>query len=413
MFNIEGILQTIQKPITYLNNEINSIHPDTENAEVKIAIGYPDIYEVGMSNLGIRILYHILNSIDKVACERFFAPGIDFENVLRKNSIPLFTIESRKPLKDFDFVGFSISSELNYTNVLNLLSLSGIPIRSADRKEKDPIIIAGGNCSFHPESLSDFIDVWIIGEAEEAMVELVEIYRSVKGLRRNNILKALAEVKGAYVSSFYSIENNENLRPQLATIPSLIEKRVVNDFENAPFPAKWIVPLCEIIHDRISVEIMRGCPNSCLFCQGGFCWKPVRKRNADKVIEIAIESYRNTGYEEISLLSFSSGDHPEIEKIVKTLTNQLKDAGVAISFPSLRIDSFSFQLAKSISQVKRSGLTFAPETGETLRKFIGKPISDEKLINLAEDAKDAGWKQLKFYFILGLPGESDETVSEN
>ncbi|MCM8822924.1 MAG: TIGR03960 family B12-binding radical SAM protein [Candidatus Omnitrophica bacterium] len=413
MFDLEAILRSVQKPITYLNNEVNSIHPDTKNAQVKIALGYPDTYEVGMSNLGIRILYDVINSINKVACERFFAPEIDFEQILRRDNTFLFTLESKRSLKEFDFVGFSISSELNYTNVLNLLSLSGIPVYSEEREERDPIILAGGNCSFYPEALSDFIDIWIVGEAEEAIVELVEFYRGLKGLKRKQILKELAKnVRGVYAPNFYVVDNEENVRPVEQEIPYFIERRFVKDFEKAAFPSKWIVPLCQIIHDRISLEIMRGCPGHCLFCQAGFCYKPVRKRSADKIIELGLEAYKNTGYEEISLLSFSAGDHPEIEKIVKGLTEKFRESNVAISFPSLRIDSFSFHLANRISQVKRTGLTFAPETGESLRPFIGKPISDDKLLMLANEAKKTGWKQLKLYFIIGLPGETDQTISE-
>ncbi|MCX7705449.1 MAG: TIGR03960 family B12-binding radical SAM protein [bacterium] len=412
MVNLEDILCSIQKPVVYLNNEINSLHPDTENALIKIAIGYPDIYEVGMSNLGIRILYDIINNIKDVACERFFVPQNDFEQILRNTDTFLFTLESKKPLKDFDFVGFSISSELNYTNVLNLLALAGIPIYSSDRKEKEPIIIAGGSCSFHPESLSEFIDVWIVGEAEEVIIELIETYKGLKGLSREKILKGLARIKGIYVPPLYHAVEDESVKPKIHGIPSQIERRVVEDFENAPFPVRWIVPLCEIVHDRLSIEIMRGCPQGCLFCQGGFCWKPVRKRSPEKIIEIALEAYKNTGYEEISLLSFSAADHPEMEKIVRGLTDKFKDTNVAISFPSLRIDSFSFHLANEISQVRRTGLTFAPETGESLRKHIGKPISDDKLLTLASAAKKSGWRQIKLYFILGLPGETDETIEE-
>ncbi|MGC8805899.1 MAG: radical SAM protein, partial [Candidatus Ratteibacteria bacterium] len=358
------------------------IHPDIEHARITIALGYPDLYEVGMSNLGIRILYDLLNSIKGVACERFFAPGIDLEEILRKESEFLFSLESKLPLKKFDIVGFSISSELNYTNVINLLSLSGIPIYSSQRSENDPIIIAGGNCSFHPEALADFIDIWIVGEAEEAMVEFVNTFKQLKGLRRNDIIKELAKIRGCYAPSFYRMDSDEGVSPVEEGIPELIERRFVKDFENAPFPTKWIVPLCDIVHDRISLEIMRGCPQACLFCQAGFCWKPVRKRSAETVIKLGLQAYQNTGYEEISLLSFSSADHPEIEKIVIGLTDQLKDKNVAISFPSLRIDTFSFHLANRISQVRRTGLTFAPETGETLRKLTGKPITDDTLLNV-------------------------------
>ncbi len=412
MFNINEIIKNIQKPITYLNGEINSFHPDTENSEIKFALGYPDLYEIGMSNLGIRILYQILNGIKGVACERFFAPGSDLEDILRKADASLFTLESRKPLKDFDIVGFSLSSELNYTNFVNLLSLSKIPVHSDERCDSDPIILAGGNCSFHPEPLSSFVDLWIVGEAEEAVVELIEAYKNLKGLKRFDIIKSLAEIKGVYAPMFYSVQADDTLKPVSARIPNIIERRIVADFENSVFPTKWIVPSCDIIHDRISLEIMRGCPQNCLFCQGGFCWKPVRKKSAEKLIELGLETYNNTGYEEISLLSFSASDHPEIEKIVMGLVEKTSGFNVAISFPSLRIDSFSFHLADRISQVKRTGLTFAPETGQSLRKYIGKNISDDRLLDLAKEAKKAGWRQLKLYFMIGLPCEEEKTISE-
>ena len=412
MFNFDKIIRNIQKPITYLGGEINCFHPDTENSEIKFALGYPDLYEVGMSNLGVRILYHILNNLDGVTCERFFAPGYDLENILRKTDTPFFTLESRRPLKEFDIIGFSISSELNYTNLINLLSLSKIPLHSVERDESDPIILAGGNCSFHPEPLSDFIDLWIVGEAEEAIVELIEAYRNLKGLKRFDVIKSLTEIKGVYAPMFYSAMADETLIPITNRVPDVIQRRVIIDFENSIFPTRWIVPSCDIIHDRISLEIMRGCPQNCLFCQGGFCWRPVRKKSSKKVIELGLETYRNTGYEEISLLSFSSADHPEIEKIVGGLVEKTSDFNVAISFPSLRIDSFSFYLANKISQVRRTGLTFAPETGQSLRKHIGKNILDEKLLVLAEEAKKSGWRQMKLYFMIGLPCETERTIVE-
>ena len=287
---LEKTLLSVQKPFTYLGNEINVVRKNLDTRTIKFALGYPDLYELGMSNLGLRILYATLNGIEDVACERFFMPGNDMADILRNSGIPLFTLESKKALADFDFVGFSLSSELNYTNFLEILSLSGIPLRSEERKEKDPLVIAGGSCSLNPEPLSDFIDLWVIGEAEEIILEIAETYRETRGLKRHEILEVLAAIPGVYVPSIP--------RP-------LIEKRVVRDFENSLFPVKWLVPLCEIVHDRISVEIMRGCPQNCLFCQGGFCWKPARTRSVKRIIDITKEAYSNTGYEEISLLSFS------------------------------------------------------------------------------------------------------------
>jgi len=412
MIDIEKIPPRIRKPSTYLGNEINAFRKNLNNCNVTFALGYPDIYEVGMSNLGIRILYDILNGLPDVGCDRFFAPGADMEEYLRSAGLPLFALESKRPLRCFDFVGFSISSELNYTNFLNLLDLARIPLRSQQRAEKDPFVVAGGNCAFQPEPLADFVDIWVVGEAEESIVELVNVFRSMKGAPRAEMLFYFQQIPGVYVPSLYVAGKDGAVRPANGQIPGRIEKRVMKDFESACFPVRWLVPQCDIVHDRISLEIMRGCPQLCLFCQGGFCWKPVRKRSAEKVLELADKTYRNTGYEEISLLSFSSGDHPEIEKIVDGLCRMFAGKNVAISFPSLRIDSFSFELASRISAVRRTGLTFAPETGETLRARIGKPITDEEVLVLALKARRAQWRQLKLYFILGLPGETHETVLE-
>ncbi|MCL5409120.1 MAG: TIGR03960 family B12-binding radical SAM protein [Candidatus Omnitrophica bacterium] len=407
-----SIFFSIQKPFTYLGNEINSTHKEFSKQKVKIALGYPDIYEIGMSNLGIRILYGLINNIGDVVCERFFSPLPDMAEVMRQKDIPLFTLESREPLMNFDIIGFSVSSELNYTNILEILSLSKIPIFSSERNNQHPLIIAGGDGSFSPESLSEFIDVWIIGEGEEIMPEVIDLYKNLKGFPRYKILEGISTIKGIYIPSFYKEDKNSRIFPVSEKFPTVIERRTVKDFENSFFPVKWITPVSEITHDRISLEIMRGCPNNCFFCQGGFCWKPVRKRSVGRIIDLAQQTYKNTGYEEISLLSFSSGDHPDIEKIIENLLELFPKEKVAISFPSLRIDSFSFSLANKFSNIKRTGLTFAPETGEKLRKFIGKAIDDEKLISLACDAKKNHWRQIKLYFILGLPGETEQTIEE-
>ncbi len=412
MSSHDEIFRNIQKPITYLNGEVNSFHCQTKKHKIKLAIGYPDFYEVGMSNLGIRILYHILNNIQDVVCERFFAPGSDLEDVLRKTNIPLFTIESRTPLKHFDIIGFSLSCELNYTNLLNLLSLSHIPLHCYERSDNDPIILGGGNCSFNPEALSDFVDLWVVGEGEEVIVKIIEVYKNLKGRKRFDIIESLTKIGGVYAPMFYTAGKDENIMPVSNKIPAIVEKQVVSDFESSVFPTKWIVPSCEIIHDRIFLEIMRGCPQNCLFCQAGFCWKPVRKKSAEKVIELALETYKNSGYEEISLLSFSAADHPDIEKIVTTLIEKTSNNKISISFPSLRMDSVSFSLANKIGRIKPTGLTFAPETGESLRKYLGKNILDEKLFLLAEEAKKAGWRKLKLYFMVGLPGENANIISE-
>ncbi len=390
------ILSEVRNPASYSGREINVYIKKWEKEKVKVAIAYPDVYSVGMSSLGFRILYGLLNERDDCICERFFAPLEDMEEILKKRNIPLFTLETKTPVRDFDIVGFSISSELNYTNVLNLLNLSKIPVFSSERKNC-PIVIGGGNSVFNPFPLTPFIDVFVIGEGEEIILEIIDVFKELREEKREKILKQISKIEGVFVPSF----------PE-----EKIKKRVVSDFENSFFPARYIVPLTDIIHDRISVEIMRGCYKNCKFCQAGSCWKPVRKRSPEKILEISKETFKNTGYEEISLLSFSAGDHPDIEKIISLLVSEFKNKRVSISFPSLRIDTFSFELANKIREIKKTSLTFAPETSERLRFKMGKYIKDEELIQLCEKARKSGWKHIKLYFMIGLPGEKEEDISE-
>jgi len=390
------ILSEVKNPASYSGRELNVYIKKWKKEKVKVALAYPDIYSIGMSSLGFRILYGLLNEREDCICERFFSPLEDMEEILKKRNIPLFTIETKTPVRDFDIVGFSVSSELNYTNVLNLLNLSKIPILSSERKNCS-IIIAGGNSAFNPFPLIPFIDVFVIGEGEEVILEIINVFKELAGEKREKILKQISEIKGVFVPSFPKEK---------------IKKRVVSDFENSFFPTKYLIPLTDIIHDRISVEIMRGCYKNCKFCQAGSCWKPVRKKSPEKILEISKETFKNTGYEEISLLSFSAGDHPEIEKIISLLISEFKDKRVSISFPSLRIDTFSFELANKIKEIKKTSLTFAPETSERLRFKMGKYIKDEKLIQLCEKARKGGWKHIKLYFMIGLPGETEKDIYE-
>ena len=389
------LLPYVSVPSRYTGKEINAVHKELEKCKVKIALCYPDLYELGMSSLGLRVIYGLLNEDKDVVCERVFSPAGDMEVLLKTNNLPIFTLESKRPLKDFDVIGFSISSELNYTNILNILSLAALPLLSSERKEGDPIVIAGGNCIFNFAPLKPFIDCFVIGEGEEVILELVDVLKETKGEERERILSNLASLEGTYVPLF-PVEK--------------VKKRFVKDFDNAYFPLKWLVPLTEIVHDRVSIEIMRGCGHGCFFCQAGSCWRPVRIRSVDRIMDIAGQVYKNTGYEEFSLLSFSSGDHPQIEQIVDRLVSEFVDRKVTISFPSVRIDTFSFQLATKIKEIKKTGLTFAPETGESLRMKIGKRIKDSELISLVEKAREGGWKQIKLYFILGLPEEKDADI---
>ncbi|HOL68041.1 MAG TPA: radical SAM protein, partial [bacterium] len=364
---------------------------------LRIALGYPDLYEVGMSSLGIRILYGLLNDLKGVSCERFFAPGEDLETILRQERRPLFALESGEPLRVFDLVAFSLSSELNYTNVLNLLDLAGIPLLASQRGPEVPLILAGGSCTVNPMPLTPFVDAFVIGEGEEVVREIVTVCQEMKGQPRWQKLESLARLKGVYV-------------PGKTTGP--VARRLLADFNNSYFPVRWIVPLTEIIHDRISLEIMRGCPQGCRFCAAGYCWRPVRYRCPERIVELAREAYRWSGYEEISLLSFSSGDHPQIEAIVEGLMKEFAGRQVAISFPSLRVDTFSFDLASRLKEIRKTGLTFAPETSQRLRWQLGKKITDGEVINLANRARNSGWRQIKLYFMLGLPGETEGDLQE-
>ncbi|MCM8768891.1 MAG: TIGR03960 family B12-binding radical SAM protein [Candidatus Omnitrophica bacterium] len=395
--SLEQTLRRVTNPARYTGREINAIIPPEKSTFFRIALGYPDLYEVGMSSLGIRILYGLLNEMPGVSCQRFFAPDEDLEFVLKKEGWPLFALESKEPLASFDVVAFSLSSELNYTSLLNLLHLAKIPLKANEREEKMPLVIVGGSCAVNPLPLSAFVDAFVIGEGEEVIQEIVQTLKFMKGCSKQDKLEALAKMAGVYV-------------PGISVFP--VKRRVIADFENCYFPVRWLVPLTEVVHDRITVEIMRGCPRRCRFCAASYCWKPVRFRSPERILEIARQAYRWSGCEEISLLSFSSGDHPEISKIVEKLMEEFSPRRVALSFPSLRADTFSFQLAAQIKEIRKTGLTFAPESSQRLRQILGKTITDEETIGLAKKAKETGWRQIKLYYMLGLPGETEKDVEE-
>ena len=387
----DDILLSVRKPARYIGKEHNAIEKDWDKISTRVCLCFPDVYEIGMSNLGIKILYHILNSCEDALCERAFTPWLDMEELMRNKKIPLFSLESKRPVSDFDIIGFSISYELSYTNILTMLDLAGIPLRSKDRQNKNfPLIIAGGTCSFNPEPLAEFIDLFLIGEGEEAVTEIIDTYKRYKG--KKELLSELAKIEGAYVPSLGS------------QVP--VKKRVVKELSNEYFPTVPIVPYIPAVHDRITLEIMRGCPHNCRFCQARSIYSPVRIRRPGDIRSLAKDSYDKTGLDEISLLSLSTSDYPGLENLLAELSGDFCSLGVGISLPSLRVEDKIKQLPSLISFIKKSGLTFAPEAGtERLLEVIGKNIDHKKLFDAIRQAYRLGWRRLKLYFMIGLPSE--------
>ncbi len=393
-------LPFVRKPGRYIGGEINQIKKDLARCELTFAVCFPDVYEVGMSHTGLAIIYDCLNRIESVAAERVFAPWLDAEEILRKKDIPLFSLESKASLKSFDIVGFSLTNELCYTNVLNMLDLGGISIRSRDRGEDDPLIIAGGGMSNCCEPIADFVDVFLLGEGEEVVVELAELVKTQKkaGAGRKEILSAVADkFDWAYVPEFYAGRELKNA--------------VVQDFDNASVPLAPIVPFVQAVHERVSVEIMRGCPGRCRFCQASFCRRPIRYRSVERIIDIAKACYEATGFDTVSLLSLSTADYPDLEELAAGLHGHFRDKHVGLSLPSLRVDKQLKMLPKLLTSVRKGGLTIAVEAaGEHLRRIVNKPLKDEDLFAAVEAVYRSGWQRLKLYFMVGLPGETLEDV---
>jgi len=394
----EEFLLSVRKPARYIGEEHNIIKKQWERKTVKFCLCFPDLYEIGMSNLGIKILYHILNRNENVLCERSFTPWLDMEDAMIKNNIPLFSLESKMPLTEFDILGFSLSYELTYTNMLTMLSLAKIPFKSQDRKKGDyPLIIAGGPSACNPEPIADFIDLFLIGDGEEAISDIIDTYIGHKS-DRNNLLDEMKKIEGVYVPSRY----NENER---------IKRRKISVLKKEDFPVSPIVPYIQTVHDRITLEVMRGCPNKCHFCQAKSLYHPVRIRDKDDVLELAKESYRNTGLDDLSLLSLSSSSYPGIEELIKDLTEIFLPVGVGISLPSLRVEDNLENLPTLISVIKKSSLTFAPEVGtEKMQKVINKKIDHDTLFKVLRHAYANGWRRIKLYFMIGLPEEEDKDI---
>ncbi len=415
----KDFLPFVRRPARYIGGEINQIKKDLANCDLSVALCFPDTYEVGMSYTGMAVIYEVLNRIQNVAAERVFAPWLDAEQIMREKNIPLFSLESRAAVNTFDIIGFSMTNELCYTNVLNMLDLAGLHIRSGSRGEDDPIIIAGGGMANCCEPIVPFIDLFVIGEAENAVADLVHLTIEEKknGLSKKEILLAAArKFEWAYVPSFYKFEYVDDKIKSFTSIENLPTRFInaaIDNLDNAPVPAKPIVPFAQAIHERVSIEIMRGCPGRCRFCQASFCRRPIRYRSIDKIFEIAKNAFQATGFDTISLLSLSTADYPDIEKLIELLHSFFADKYVGLSLPSLRVDQQLKLLPTLVNEVRKSGLTIAVEAAsERLRQIINKPLKDEDLFAAASAAFEAGWQKVKLYFMAGLPGETEDDIRQ-
>ena len=414
---LQRILPTVQKPARYTGGEFNEIKKNKEDVRVRVAFCFPDTYEIGMSNLGMRILYGVMNQMDGVWCERVFAPWGDMESAMRANNLPLWALESQDAVKDFDMIAFTIGYEMAYSNILNMLNLAGIPLHSRDRHDLKNIVFAGGVCAYNPEPLADFIDFFSLGEGEDITVEIVSLYDRAKaeGWSKDAFLHEVAKIPGVYVPSFY--EHSYNPDGTLAAItpvdgaPSVITKRIVEDLDNAYWPVKMIIPSTEIVHDRANLEVFRGCIRGCRFCQAGYTCRPVRKKSPEVLFRQAVESLEDSGNNEITLSSLSTSDYRGLKELTDEMIPYCADHKINLSVPSLRADNFSRELMEKLQTVRKSGLTFAPEAGtQRLRDVINKNLTEEEILTTCTNAFSGGWNNVKLYFMLGLPTETDEDV---
>lgn len=414
---LERILPKVQKPARYVGGEYNEIIKDKTQVDIRVALCFPDIYEIAMSNLGLRILYGIYNEMPDVWCERVFAPWLDMEEQMRKAKIPLYALESGDAIKDFDFIAFSIGYEMAYTSVINMLDLAGINIHANERNELTPLVIAGGECTFNAEPLADFIDLFVVGDGEVPIVELTKLYRKAKeeGWDKRRYLLEASKLNGIYVPSLYEVSYNDDGTVSKITAqdgaPEKVVKSTEQDFKNAYFPVKTIVPSTEIVHDRVVLELFRGCIRGCRFCQAGYVYRPVRSRETERLVKYGIDALENSGYQEITLSSLSSSDYRGLGELCDGLLEWCEDRKISLSLPSLRADNFSMDIMQKVQKVRKSGLTFAPEAGsQRLRDAINKNVTEEDLLNSCRVAFEGQWNSVKLYFMLGLPTETDEDV---